>query len=97
MNNTYSKLCACKLGFALGLIWGVSAFCLGLASMWWGFGSEWVTLIGTVYIGYKATVLGSFIGFLYGFVDSFIFGVLIALIYNCCCSSKCCMAKCEDK
>ena len=93
MSDTYSKLCACQLGFALGLLWGVSAFFLGLTSMWWGFGSEWVKLLGTMYIGYKATFLGSFIGFLYGFVDFFIFGVLIALIYNYCCSTKCCNTK----
>ena len=92
-NNVIQPLCGCRLGFALGLTWGLSTFALALTAHWFHFGNEIVHLIGTVYIGYKATVVGSLIGLAYGFVDFFIFGVILAFIYNSCCKHKSCCKK----
>lgn len=90
----HCRLCACRLGFTLGLIWGVSAMALGLSAHWFNYGSEIVHLLGTVYIGYKATVLGSIFGLVWGFVDCFVFGFLIGIIYNATLKKgKCCQKK----
>ena len=50
----------------------------------------------TGYIGFAATPTGSLIGAAYGLVDGFIFGIVMAWIYNWC-SAKCCNTKCCNK
>ena len=91
MENGKTQLCACSFGMAFGILWGVSVFLLGLSAMWFGYGADLVTGLGKLYIGYKATVLGSFIGLVWGFVDLFVAAFIVALIYNKCSSGKCCM------
>ena len=39
-------------------------------------------LLGQFFIGYRVSVLGSFIGFLYGFVVGFLTGCFISYVYN---------------
>ena len=96
MDGQFNKLCAGRLGFALGLIWGVAMFLLALSTLWLGYGAEWVKLMASVYIGFAPTPFGAVIGFFFGFVDFFVFGFLIALIYNCCCPKQCCPHKSKD-
>jgi hypothetical protein len=95
MGNEKSTLCACSFGMAMGIVWAVSIFFVGLTAMWWGYGADFVGAMGKLYIGYKSTVLGSFIGLVYGFVDFFVFGFLIAWVYNACSTGRCCMKKCD--
>ncbi len=88
------KLHVLSFGLALGIVWSLSVFILGLLAMT-GYGAEFVKLIGSMYIGYTATIGGSFIGLAYGFIDMFIGGVIIAWLYNyfsrkTCKSCKCC-------
>jgi len=90
MGSHGHKLCAGKLALALGLVWGVSVFLLGLSTMWFGYGAAWVRLLASVYIGFTPTFFGSIIGLIYGFVDFFVFGFVVALVYNCCCSGRQC-------
>ena len=94
MDKGKAKLCRNCFGVALGAVWAVSIFFLGLTAMWWGYGADFVVAVGKLYIGYKPTVLGSFIGLLYGFVDFFVFGFLIAWLYNAIFSS-CANKKCD--
>ncbi len=85
------KLSVCRLGFALGLTWAISMLIVGLTAWLFSYGTAMVTLMGSIYIGFKPTLLGSFIGAGLGFVDGFIGGVLIAWFYNlcgCCCCKK---------
>lgn len=77
-----AKLDVKALGLALGITWGVCALLLGLSAVICGYGVGLVRALGTLYIGYKPTVIGSFIGGIWGFVDAGIGGVLIAWIYN---------------
>ena len=79
-----TKLDVRAFGLMLGCIWSAGVLALGIASMLsnWGWGSRTVKLFSTVYIGYRATLLGSFIGAAWGFIDGAISGTVIAWIYN---------------
>lgn len=85
--NTQLKVCS--FGFAMGLIWGLGILLLAWLSMWCagGWGAGFIKVLSSVYTGYAATWVGGLIGGLWGFVDFFIFGALVAWVYNsrCCC------------
>ena len=72
-----------KLGLALGLLWGISLLCLAWIGSCCPYGHAFVQLFGSVYIGYTPTLMGGLIGLVWGFIDFFIFGCLIAWLYNC--------------
>lgn len=94
MSKDCCKVSALNLGFALGLVWGLGILITGLGAMLvptWG--GAFITAMGSVYVGYQATLLGSLLGGLYGFVDGFIGGVVIGWIYNCC--NRCCSKSCS--
>jgi hypothetical protein len=82
MSTTRCHLSVLGLGIALGVTWSLSAFFLGLAAWLLGWGTDIVNALSSFYIGYTPTLIGSFIGMLWGFADSFIGGVVIAWIYN---------------
>jgi hypothetical protein len=70
--------------FALtcGIVWGFGLF----AITWWiiafdGITHE-VTMIGRLYRGYNISPLGSLRGFIWGFFDALIGGVITAWLYN---------------
>jgi hypothetical protein len=78
-------------GLALGIVWGVGVFLMGISAMFSGWGIDLVKLTGTTYLGYQPTWIGSLIGGLWGFVDAFIGGVIFAAIYNAlghCCKKR---------
>lgn len=66
---------------ACGITWGICVFCLALLT-YFGYASEFVELISSVYIGYKPGILGAVIGAFWGFVDAGIGGLVLAWIYN---------------
>lgn len=88
MSHHQHKLHVLNFGLALGVTWAIGIFLLGLMALLFNWGTELVNDIGSMYIGYKATFLGSIIGAIWGFVDAFIFGVLIAFFYNL--FNRCC-------
>ncbi|MCH7568614.1 MAG: bacteriophage holin [Nanoarchaeota archaeon] len=77
-----STLNTLNFGLALGITFGLGALFLGLTSWLFNYGTAWVELIGTVYIGYSTTLLGTIIGTIYAFVDGLIGGIVIAWFYN---------------
>ena len=71
-------------GTVFGLIFGLVIF---IATIWLVVKGGPVvgpnlSLLGEFFLGYRVTVLGSFIGFAYGFVVGFAVGFAIATIYN---------------
>ena len=70
------------LGLSLGLVWGLTI----LLCTWWFIlfkkQGEIFGKLNEIYLGYSISWGGSFIGFLWGFVDGFIAGVLIAWLYG---------------
>ncbi len=78
----YMKCDPVPLGVGIGVILAVYVFLLGLIAMWWNWGTVIVTVLGSLYIGYEPTFIGSILGAIWAFVDGFIAGVVIALVYN---------------
>jgi len=76
------KLHSTALGFAFGIIWGVSLFLITLFSISSGYGDKLLKGIASIYPGYSVTLKGSFLGLAYGFVDGFICAFIFGLIYN---------------
>jgi hypothetical protein len=69
------------LGVAIGVLWAAYIFFCGITAMF-GWGSALVTAFASLYIGYGASIPGAIIGALWGFVDGYIAGVVIAWLYN---------------
>jgi hypothetical protein len=77
------KLRPIALGVALGSVWGVSLFITTWISYYTGYGRLFLEVLAqSIYPGYTATPLGSFLGLLYGFADGFVSAALIGYIYN---------------
>jgi len=66
---------------ACGILWAVGAFILALLAMN-GYAQPFVSLIGSGYLGYEASLQGALIGAVWGFVDAFIGGWIFAWLYN---------------
>ncbi len=70
------------LGIAVGLVWGLTI----MLATWWlllnNATGETISKLSKIYLGYSYTWGGAVIGLLWGFVDGFIGGFLIAWIYN---------------
>jgi len=78
----YAKLHAIGFGVALGILWSVSVLVMALISMNVDWGGEFVSWLGDLYIGYDASISGSFVGAAWGFLDGFVGGAVFAWIYN---------------
>lgn len=76
------KLHAVNIGIALGAISALWVFALGIMAGSLNWGGEVVYVLGSLYPGYDPTLLGSFFGAVWVFVDCFIAGFLFAWIYN---------------
>lgn len=76
------KLDVIEFGITLGCIWGSSVLMLTLMSRVSRRAEKVVRLFSKVYIGCRKTLLGSFIGAVWGFFDGAVSGLLIAWIYN---------------
>ena len=78
-----AKLDTKAFGLAAGILWGVSLIVMGIiAIIAPGYGGGFVAIVSSMYIGYKATILGCFIGGIWGFIDAGIGGLILAWLYN---------------
>lgn len=77
-----SKLDPKAFGLALGLLWGGGVLFMGLTAIVCSWARPFVDVLSVMYRGYSASLLGSFIGTVWGFVDAFIGGVIFAWLYN---------------
>lgn len=80
--DNIKKLERKAFGVALGLTWGATCFIMALLDMYFSVGSSFVRLVGEIYPGYDSTIEGAIIGLVFGFFDFFIFGYILAHIYN---------------
>ena len=76
------KLSPLALGMSMGVTWGVSVLIMGLLACYFMYGVAFVSAMGAVYIGYDASIAGSFMGGVIAFVDAFIGGAIIGWLYN---------------
>lgn len=88
------SLSICNLGMAIGVVWGLSMFLVTILTMAYGIGSPFVDIFSSIYWGLDASLLGSVFGLFWGFVDGFIGGALIAIVYNFC-AARCPCSSCK--
>ena len=93
MKASCTKLHPVSLGLAFGILWSISLVIVTILAMLYAYGTPFVALLGSVYIGYEATLLGTLIGAVWAFLDGFIGGLLLAWLYNLCLS--CCCKYCD--
>ena len=77
------KLNVKAFALAGGLVWGFNWF--GLT--WWyiatkGITHEKIAFVSDTYVGFTVSPLGSLVALVYGFLDGFLIGLLVAWIYN---------------
>lgn len=69
--------------FAVGGTWAIGLVLLALIAMIHGtYGNSIISLVSSVYVGYRPTIPGAVIGAIWGFVDGAIAGWVFAWIYN---------------
>jgi hypothetical protein len=75
------KLRARALGLAVGIVWGLTIFVATLWAVAEGRGTTLV-LLQAFYFGYSMSFGGAIVGLIWGVVDGFICGALVAWLYN---------------
>jgi hypothetical protein len=79
--DTAMHLSVKGLALAMGLAWGGGVLILGLAgAIGWGRGL--VDVLGSLYLRFRPTPLGSLIGGAWAFVDGALGGIVVACLYN---------------
>lgn len=81
MTNTYQKINPQAFGLAAGVIWGLGVLLLTLMNMFWGMAGTMIDIL-SMYPWYEVSAAGAFIGLVWGFIDAFIAGFIMAWIYN---------------
>ncbi len=76
------KLNVKAFSLACGIVWGLGLFLL----TWWIIAFDGATgeptIIGRLYRGFNISPGGSFIGFIWAFVDGLVGGAILAWLYN---------------
>jgi hypothetical protein len=75
------KLNANAFGLAVGVVLGLVSFVATLFSLWFGAGQT-ITVLAAAYFGYSWSILGAFIGLVWGVIYGFVTGWLVATVYN---------------
>ncbi|WP_455276874.1 bacteriophage holin [[Eubacterium] cellulosolvens] len=76
------KLSVKGLALSIGILWAIAILLTGISATFSTWGDKYVELIGSMYIGYSASIAGSIIGAVWGFIDGLIAGAVIAWLYN---------------
>jgi len=76
-----SKCQPVALGVGIGVLWAIYVFFLAIIAMF-DWGTDFVRVLASLYIGYEASIIGAIIGAIWAFVDGFIAGFIIAWVYN---------------
>jgi len=79
------KISRVALGLTLGILWGVSMCGITIVNaIFPDYGSEYFQLIGSIYPGISGSdpVVDLGLSAVYGVVDGFVFGFVIAWLYN---------------
>ncbi|MFB6130309.1 MAG: bacteriophage holin [Salinigranum sp.] len=66
---------------AVGVLWASYVVQLGWIARF-GWGEDLQEALSSLYVGYRPTFLGSLVGGAWGFLDGFLAGGVIALVYN---------------
>ncbi len=69
------KLNMSKMGVTIGAIWGVNLLLMALMSMFFGVGEPIIVQLGSLYIGYAASIVGGLTGMVLGFIHGYVLGI----------------------
>ena len=75
------KLRVRAFGLATGVVAGLFVFFVTLVSIWFGRG-ETIDALVVPFPGFSRSIGGAIVGLIWGFVDGFIGGALLAWLYN---------------
>ena len=78
----HATLGVISFGLAVATTSAVFTFFLGLMATFFGWGIELAMALSSLYIGFSPTFVGTIAGAVWGFVDGFAAGVMIAWLYN---------------
>lgn len=84
LHRTLARINGRAWGVAMGLVFGLGLFIATLVLVLRGgpVVGPHLALLGVFLPGYRVTVAGSFIGFVYMFIIGYAFGRLVAIVYN---------------
>ena len=80
--HKHSRLHMKSFALAAGISWAVGLFLLALSVTMFNWGTAWMSLIQSVYLGYDASPVGILAGMIWGFLDMAIAGVVFVYLYN---------------
>jgi len=89
------KLSTCNLGVSLGVVWGLYMVMVVGVGLWLGIGRQIVDAYASVFRGVGLSYSGMLVGFFWGFLQGYVFGVILAKVYNFC-SCRCPCAGCKS-
>jgi hypothetical protein len=89
-DKNLSYLCPVRLGLAAGIYFALAVFVCTIFGHFTGHGKEMFALLKTMWPGYDTTVVGAFIGALYGFIKGFLAFLIIAALYDWMLCCRCC-------
>ena len=78
----HATLGVISFGLAVGVTSSIAVFFLGVMAALFEWGVPVAAVLSSLYIGFGPTLVGAIAGAVWAFVDGFIFGLLIAWIYN---------------
>jgi len=76
------KLNVKALALSAGIVWALAIFLITIWYLIFGFEGATLRKLHHVYLGYSVSLGGAFIGLIWGFIDGFIGGALLAWLYN---------------
>jgi hypothetical protein len=76
------KLNVRAFGLTAGILWGATVFVATLWLLALGYDGTFIRALGHFYFGYTFTVVGAFVGLVWGFVDGLVCGAVFAWLYN---------------
>lgn len=79
------KVSALALGLTLGVLWGLAMCLIGIAhAIYPEYGREFFAFMGSIYPGMSSegTLLNTLVAVVYGVVDGFLGGYVMAVVYN---------------
>lgn len=71
-----------KVALAGGIIWSLTIFLTTLASVYWGYGTDFLKVWQSVYPGFTISLGGSLVGLVYGFLDMYVGIYIISWVYR---------------
>ena len=76
------KLSIKGLALTAAILWALCTLVLSITVSQWGWGSECLKIISSMYLGYDTTLTGTVIGIVWGFADGLVSGAIFAWLYN---------------